>query len=161
VQAIDRHRAAALAAYHTGHWWQGTRLWCVDALALCNWWWQCDGLHAFLSQTVVVLDPDLSKDYLDLIQNRTKERRYTFDHVYAPGCSNSVCDSEVWSALISNCLACFRHWAQSLRCSKHSIRNLHLSLDSSLDPNFSFLASLEMMLRKTKPPTNFIINCLN
>ncbi|XP_066366838.1 kinesin-like protein KIN-8B isoform X2 [Miscanthus floridulus] len=40
-------------------------------------------------KTVVVLDPDLSKDYLDLIQNRTKERRYTFDHVYAPGCSNS------------------------------------------------------------------------
>nr|CAB3493054.1 unnamed protein product [Digitaria exilis] len=40
-------------------------------------------------QTVVVLDPDLSKDYLDLIQNRTKERRYTFDHVYAPACSNS------------------------------------------------------------------------
>lgn len=40
-------------------------------------------------KTVVVLDPDLSKDYLDLIQNRTKERSYTFDHVYAPGCSNS------------------------------------------------------------------------
>jgi len=53
---------------------------------------------------VVVLDPDLSKDYLDLIQNRTKERRYTFDHVYPPGCSNSVCKSVVFSALICNCL---------------------------------------------------------
>ncbi|GJN23159.1 hypothetical protein PR202_gb10783 [Eleusine coracana subsp. coracana] len=40
-------------------------------------------------KSVVVLDPDLSKDYLDLIQNRTKERSYTFDHVYAPGCSNA------------------------------------------------------------------------
>ncbi|KAG8098355.1 hypothetical protein GUJ93_ZPchr0013g36226 [Zizania palustris] len=40
-------------------------------------------------KTVVVLDPDLSKDYLELIQNRTKERRYSFDHVYAPGCSNA------------------------------------------------------------------------
>jgi len=42
-----------------------------------------------------------------------------------------------------------------------TFRNLHLSLDSSLDPNFSFLASLEMMLWKTKPPTNFIMNCFN
>ncbi|OAY73803.1 Kinesin-like protein KIF19, partial [Ananas comosus] len=40
-------------------------------------------------KNVVVLDPDLSKDYLDLIQNRTKERRYSFDHVYAPGCTNA------------------------------------------------------------------------
>nr|ADB85354.1 putative chromosome-associated kinesin [Phyllostachys edulis] len=40
-------------------------------------------------KNVVVLDPDLSKDYLDFIQNRTKERRYSFDHVYAPGCSNA------------------------------------------------------------------------
>lgn len=45
----------------------------------------------FAPQNVVVLDPDLSKDYLELIQNRTKERRYSFDHVYAPGCSNAVC----------------------------------------------------------------------
>lgn len=41
-------------------------------------------------QNVAVLDPDISKGYLDLIQNRTKEKRYSFDHVYAPGCSNTV-----------------------------------------------------------------------
>ncbi|KAM0924929.1 hypothetical protein ACQ4PT_004805 [Festuca glaucescens] len=40
-------------------------------------------------KNVAVLDPDLSKGYLDLIQNRTKERRYSFDHVFAPGCSNT------------------------------------------------------------------------
>ncbi|XP_078179945.1 P-loop containing nucleoside triphosphate hydrolases superfamily protein isoform X2 [Carex rostrata] len=40
-------------------------------------------------KNVVVLDPDLSKDYLEIIQNRTKEKRYSFDHVYAPGCSNA------------------------------------------------------------------------
>ncbi|XP_042387575.1 kinesin-like protein KIN-8B isoform X1 [Zingiber officinale] len=39
-------------------------------------------------KSLIVLDPDLSKDYLDLIQNRTKERRYNFDHVFGPGCSN-------------------------------------------------------------------------
>ncbi|WOK99572.1 kinesin-like protein KIN-8B [Canna indica] len=39
-------------------------------------------------KSLIVLDPDLSKDYLDLIQNRTKERRYSFDHVFGPGCSN-------------------------------------------------------------------------
>lgn len=37
---------------------------------------------------LVVLDPDLSKDYLDVIQNRTKEKRYCFDHVFGPECTN-------------------------------------------------------------------------
>lgn len=40
-------------------------------------------------KNVVVLDPDLSKDYLDRIQNRTKEKRYCFDHVFGPECTNS------------------------------------------------------------------------
>lgn len=114
-----------------------------------NSWSQCDGLHAFLSQTVVVLDPDLSKDYLDLIQNRTKERRYTFDHVYAPGCSNSVCKSVVCSALICNCLVCFRHWAQMLTIV--GFQNLHLSLDSSQTDHF--LPAGEMIISRTIPPT--------
>ncbi|XP_056171724.1 kinesin-like protein KIN-8B isoform X2 [Syzygium oleosum] len=37
---------------------------------------------------VLVLDPDLSKDYLDRIQNRTKEKKYCFDHAFGPDCSN-------------------------------------------------------------------------
>lgn len=41
------------------------------------------------SKEVVILDPDLSKDYLDRIQNRTKERRYAFDYAFAPNSKNS------------------------------------------------------------------------
>lgn len=41
------------------------------------------------NKEVVVLDPDLSKDYLDLLQNRTKERNYSFDYAFGPECSNS------------------------------------------------------------------------
>ncbi|KAL6507467.1 Kinesin-like protein KIN-8B [Orobanche gracilis] len=37
---------------------------------------------------VLVLDPDLSKGYLDRIQNRTKEKRYTFDYAFGPNSSN-------------------------------------------------------------------------
>ncbi|XAR51435.1 Plus-end-directed kinesin ATPase [Bertholletia excelsa] len=33
---------------------------------------------------VRVLDPDLSKDYLDRVQNRTKERKYSFDYAFGP-----------------------------------------------------------------------------
>ncbi|XP_073294029.1 kinesin-like protein KIN-8B isoform X1 [Primulina huaijiensis] len=40
------------------------------------------------NKEVIVLDPDLSKDYLDRIQNRTKERRYTFDYAYGPNSTN-------------------------------------------------------------------------
>ncbi|KAJ0981888.1 hypothetical protein J5N97_010143 [Dioscorea zingiberensis] len=39
-------------------------------------------------KSVIVLDPDLSKDYLDRIQNRTKEKRYSFDHAFGPECTN-------------------------------------------------------------------------
>jgi len=42
-------------------------------------------------QEVLVLDPDLSKNYLDRIQNRTKERRYSFDHAFGPNSYNWVC----------------------------------------------------------------------
>ncbi|KAK2978832.1 hypothetical protein RJ640_030643 [Escallonia rubra] len=38
---------------------------------------------------VLVLDPDLSKDYLDRIQNRTKERQYSFDYAFGPDSANS------------------------------------------------------------------------
>ncbi|XP_019195317.1 PREDICTED: kinesin-like protein KIN-8B isoform X2 [Ipomoea nil] len=37
---------------------------------------------------VLVLDPDLSKNYLDRVQNRTKERRYSFDHAFGPNSNN-------------------------------------------------------------------------
>ncbi|KAI4326004.1 hypothetical protein MLD38_031362 [Melastoma candidum] len=41
------------------------------------------------SKEVLVLDPDLSKDYLDRVQNRTKEKKYCFDQAFGPECSNS------------------------------------------------------------------------
>ncbi|XP_034690363.1 kinesin-like protein KIN-8B isoform X5 [Vitis riparia] len=37
---------------------------------------------------VVVLDPDLTKDYLERIQNRTKEKKYSFDYAFGPDCTN-------------------------------------------------------------------------
>ncbi|KAK9284337.1 hypothetical protein L1049_023508 [Liquidambar formosana] len=40
------------------------------------------------NKEVLVLDPDLSKDYLDRIQNRTKEKTYCFDHAFGPDCTN-------------------------------------------------------------------------
>ncbi|KAF9608573.1 hypothetical protein IFM89_010005 [Coptis chinensis] len=37
---------------------------------------------------VIVLDPDLSKDYLDRVQNRTKEKKYCFDYAFGPDSTN-------------------------------------------------------------------------
>ncbi|KAG6492486.1 hypothetical protein ZIOFF_047449 [Zingiber officinale] len=37
----------------------------------------------------LVVGLDMSKDCLDLIQNRTKERRYNFDNVFGSSCSNT------------------------------------------------------------------------
>ncbi|KAJ9562431.1 hypothetical protein OSB04_007591 [Centaurea solstitialis] len=53
------------------------------------------------NKEVVILDPDLSKDYLDRIQNRTKERRYAFDHAFAPNSKNS----DVYARSISSTIA--------------------------------------------------------
>ncbi|KAF7809981.1 kinesin-like protein KIN-8B [Senna tora] len=45
-------------------------------------------IKVFDNKEVLVSDPDLSKDYLDRIQNRTKEKRYCFDHAFGPDCTN-------------------------------------------------------------------------
>ncbi|PIA51840.1 hypothetical protein AQUCO_01000016v1 [Aquilegia coerulea] len=37
---------------------------------------------------VIILDPDLSKDYLDRVQNRTKEKKYHFDYAFGPDSTN-------------------------------------------------------------------------
>ncbi|CAK9150597.1 unnamed protein product [Ilex paraguariensis] len=53
------------------------------------------------NKEVLVLDPDLSKDYLDRIQNRTKERRYCFDFAFGPASKNS----DVYERSISSTIA--------------------------------------------------------
>ncbi|KAI7980406.1 Kinesin-like protein KIN-8B [Camellia lanceoleosa] len=50
---------------------------------------------------VLVLDPDLSKYYLDRIQNRTKERKYSFDYAFGPESTNS----DVYKRSISSVIA--------------------------------------------------------
>ncbi|GFR44052.1 hypothetical protein Agub_g5212, partial [Astrephomene gubernaculifera] len=47
-----------------------------------------DIIRVIDSRVVLVLDPDDSKDYLDQVQNRTKEKRYTFDIAFGTSCSN-------------------------------------------------------------------------
>jgi len=49
------------------------------------------------SKVVVVLDPDVSKEYLDRIQNRTKEKRYTFDFAFGTESKNR----DVYAATIA------------------------------------------------------------
>jgi len=47
-----------------------------------------DIMRVMDKKVVLVLDPDESKDYLDQVQNRTKEKRYTFDVAFDPGATN-------------------------------------------------------------------------
>jgi kinesin family protein 18/19 len=53
---------------------------------------------------VIVLDPDLSKDYLERIQNRTKERRYSFDYAFGPNSKNLYVYEKSISATIAGVL---------------------------------------------------------
>ncbi|XVF61441.1 hypothetical protein PTKIN_Ptkin08bG0129700 [Pterospermum kingtungense] len=53
------------------------------------------------NKEVVVLDPDLSKDYLDRIQNRTKEKKYCFDHAFGPHSTNLDTYQKCISTIIS------------------------------------------------------------
>lgn len=43
-----------------------------------------------LGQVVVVLDPDVSKEYLDRVQNRSKEKKYAFDIAFGAESTNLV-----------------------------------------------------------------------
>ncbi|GAX81643.1 hypothetical protein CEUSTIGMA_g9071.t1 [Chlamydomonas eustigma] len=47
-----------------------------------------DIMRVMDGKVVLVLDPDESKDYLDQVQNRTKEKRYTFDVAFGPTATN-------------------------------------------------------------------------
>ncbi|PRQ48345.1 putative plus-end-directed kinesin ATPase [Rosa chinensis] len=53
------------------------------------------------NKEVLVLDPDLSKDYLERIQNRTKEKKYCFDHAFDPDCTNLDVYTKCISSVIS------------------------------------------------------------
>eukprot|EP00878_Enallax_costatus_P035211 GHUV01039216.1.p1 GENE.GHUV01039216.1~~GHUV01039216.1.p1 ORF type:complete len:132 (+),score=39.53 GHUV01039216.1:428-823(+) len=48
-----------------------------------------DIIRVIDGKIVVILDPDEVKDYLDQVQNRTKEKKYTFDVAY----DTKVCNS--------------------------------------------------------------------
>ncbi|GLU20197.1 hypothetical protein SLE2022_364080 [Rubroshorea leprosula] len=50
---------------------------------------------------VIVLDPDVSKDYLDRNHNRTKERKYCFDHAFGPQSTNLDVYQKCISTIIS------------------------------------------------------------
>ncbi|XP_022132772.1 kinesin-like protein KIN-8B isoform X1 [Momordica charantia] len=57
-----------------------------------------DIVRVIENKEVLILDPDLSKDYLDRIQNRTKEKIYRFDHAFGPDGTNL----EVYTKSISS-----------------------------------------------------------
>ncbi|XP_022977211.1 kinesin-like protein KIN-8B isoform X4 [Cucurbita maxima] len=57
-----------------------------------------DIVQVIESKEVLILDPDLSKDYLDRIRNRTKEKKYCFDHAFGPDSTNL----EVYTKSISS-----------------------------------------------------------
>ncbi|KAK9097058.1 hypothetical protein Sjap_022555 [Stephania japonica] len=40
------------------------------------------------NKEIIILDPDLSKDYLERVQNRTKEKKYCFDYAFGPESAN-------------------------------------------------------------------------
>lgn len=74
-------------------------------------------------QEVLILDPDLSKDYLDRIQNRTKERRYTFDYAFGPSSTNLVClyylvEFIFFILLLLSFVSVLRYSFSSLNCSR-------------------------------------------
>eukprot|EP00240_Pyramimonas_obovata_P003097 CAMPEP_0118942516 /NCGR_PEP_ID=MMETSP1169-20130426/36328_1 /TAXON_ID=36882 /ORGANISM="Pyramimonas obovata, Strain CCMP722" /LENGTH=667 /DNA_ID=CAMNT_0006887545 /DNA_START=398 /DNA_END=2398 /DNA_ORIENTATION=- len=48
-----------------------------------------DILREVDGRMVIVLDPDQSKSYLDEVQGRTKEKKYTFDRVFGKHCTNT------------------------------------------------------------------------
>eukprot|EP01018_Ginkgo_biloba_P002785 Gb_10693 [translate_table: standard] len=60
-----------------------------------------DILRVSDDKVVVVLDPDVSKEYLDRVQNRSKQKRYAFDFAFGPQATNR----DVYGTMISSMLA--------------------------------------------------------
>jgi hypothetical protein len=47
-------------------------------------------IPCFGLQVVVVLDPDVSKEYLDRVQGRSKEKKYAYDVAFGAEATNEV-----------------------------------------------------------------------
>ncbi|XP_058005447.1 kinesin-like protein KIN-8B [Hevea brasiliensis] len=53
------------------------------------------------NKEVIILDSDISKEYIDRIQNRTSEKIYCFDHAFGPHCTNLDVYKSSVSSMIS------------------------------------------------------------
>ncbi|KAG0625210.1 hypothetical protein M758_2G036500 [Ceratodon purpureus] len=59
-----------------------------------------DILRVIDDKVVVVLDPDTSKDYLDRVQNRSKEKKYAYDVAFSPEAKNADVYNVTASAIV-------------------------------------------------------------
>ncbi|KAJ7546786.1 hypothetical protein O6H91_08G054500 [Diphasiastrum complanatum] len=59
-----------------------------------------DILRVVDDKVVFVLDPDVSKDYLDRVQNRSKEKQYVFDVAFGPESTNKDVYEKTVSAMV-------------------------------------------------------------
>ncbi|KAJ3670072.1 hypothetical protein LUZ60_010396 [Juncus effusus] len=109
-------------------------------------------------KNVVVLDPDLSKDYLERIQNRTKERRYTFDHVYAPG----SCNSDVYKNISSTIAGVIQGLnATVFAYGSTGSGKTYTMVGTRKDPGLMVLSlnTIFDLIKKDKSPDSFEVSC--
>ncbi|KAL5753244.1 hypothetical protein ACOSQ2_023751 [Xanthoceras sorbifolium] len=111
------------------------------------------------SKEVVVLDPDLSKDYLDRIQNRTKEKKYCFDHAFAPECTNSDVYMKCISSIISGVVQGLN--ATVFAYGSTGSGKTYTMVGMQSDPGLMVLSlhTIFDLIKKDKSSDQFEVNC--
>ncbi|KAI3903536.1 hypothetical protein MKW98_032190 [Papaver atlanticum] len=111
------------------------------------------------NKEVVVLDPDLSKDYLDRMQNRTKEKKYMFDYAFGPNSKNL----DVYETSIASTIAGVIHGLNATVFAYGSTGSgkTYTMVGARNDPGLMVLSlnTIFDLIKQDKSSDDFEVNC--
>ncbi|KAH9620804.1 hypothetical protein KSS87_012573 [Heliosperma pusillum] len=108
---------------------------------------------------VVVLEPELAKDYLNLLQNRNKERRYSFDYAFGP----NSCNLDLYKRVVSSTIAGVVQGINSTIFAYGSTGSgkTHTMVGTQEDPGLMVLSlhTIFDFIEKDDSPEDFEVTC--
>lgn len=111
------------------------------------------------NKEVLVLDPDLSKDYLDRMQNRTKEKKYMFDYAFGPNSKNL----DVYETSIASTIAGVIHGLNATVFAYGSTGSgkTYTMVGARNDPGLMVLSlnTIFDLIKQDKSSDDFEVNC--
>ncbi|KAF2283839.1 hypothetical protein GH714_016421 [Hevea brasiliensis] len=111
------------------------------------------------NKQVIILDSDISKDYIDRVQNRTREKIYCFDHAFGPHCTNLDVYKSSISSMISGVVQGLN--ATIFAYGSTGSGKTHTMVGTQEDPGLMVLSlhTIFDLIKKCKSSDEFEVSC--